>query len=72
MTEILAAIAVLITTVLAVIERAKRKNAEKKLQDEVDLLNENPSAWLHAHLPGKRVFVDKTKSDSPDAAKTSG
>ena len=53
MTELLAGIGILISAVFAAYERHRRKKMEQTLQDEVDLLHNNPGAWMQHHFPGR-------------------
>ena len=68
MIEILTAAAALILAVLAGIERVRRKNLEKKMQDEIDLLNSDPLGWVDSHFGGvpKPTATDNSASKTDD------
>ncbi|MDP2704982.1 MAG: hypothetical protein Q8O71_01125 [bacterium] len=65
MIELLSTIGMIIGALFAAYERHRRKKMEQTLQNEVDLLHNNPGLWLQHHFPGmpKKQDIGPTKTD---------
>ena len=51
--ELLSTIGMIIGALLAAYERHRRKKMEQTLQNEVDLLHNNPGLWAHQHFSSR-------------------